>query len=89
MNKLERLVHMPQTVVSDERPYMRQFGLIGPQKFLARGNVEEEVADFDGGSGVSGTRLGLGEFTAAVLDFVGTVGARTAGFRRAANKTRV
>ena len=49
--KFERLVGVGQAVVGDEGRDVREFGLVGAQELLARGNVEEEVADGDGGAG--------------------------------------
>src|ERR1022692_4280839 len=42
------LLRMRQRVVSDERRDMGEFGRLRPQKFLARGSMEEEVANGDG-----------------------------------------
>src|ERR1700722_16824569 len=50
---------MRQAVVCSERSDVRQFSLIGPQKFLTRRNVIEQVADRDGGA------RGSGKFVAA------------------------
>ena len=48
--QLERFLGMRQAVVRDERSDVRELGLIGPQKLLARRNVEEQIANRDGGS---------------------------------------
>ena len=42
---------MRQAVMRGERGDVRQLGLVRAQKLLARGNVEEQIADRDGGTG--------------------------------------
>ena len=47
MTELERFLGMRQAVVRGKRSDVRQLGLIGPQKLLARRNVIEQIADRD------------------------------------------
>ena len=63
----------------DQRGDVRQFGLLGAQEFLARGNVVEQVADGDGGAAAqrrffAAQHLAAGDFDARAGGLFGGAG---------------
>ncbi len=66
--ELEGFIGMREAVVRDERGDMREFGLFGAQEFLARRDVEEEIADGDGGAGGAGDLVAGEDFAARDFD---------------------
>ena len=68
MEQLESLIGMCQAVMRHERPDVRQFGLIGTQKFLSSRNIEEQVANGDGGADGACDLVAAQQFAAGDFD---------------------
>ena len=66
--ELQGLVGMRQAVVRHQRGDVRQLGLLGAQKFLARGDVVEEIADRDAGAAAERRLLAAQHLAAGDLD---------------------
>src|ERR1039457_5628373 len=66
--QLERLVGVRQTVMRDQRRDVRELGLVGAQEFLAGRNVEEQVADRDGGPDAGGQLIAAQQLSTGNLD---------------------
>ena len=59
---------MRQAVVRDQRGDVRQLGLLGAQEFLARRDVEEQIAHRDGGAAAARDLLAAQHFAARDFD---------------------
>ena len=66
--KHEGLAGMRQAVVCNQRRDVHDFGLLRPQEFLARRNIEEQVANRDDGPGGQRRFVATQEFPSGDLD---------------------
>ena len=77
--QVEGFLRMSQAVMRGERSDVRQLGLIRTQKLLARRNIEEKIANRDGGPGGTGEfiaaqQLSAGEFDCRAGGLIGRAG---------------
>ena len=68
IQELKSLIRMRQAVVRHQGGDVRKFSLFRAQKLLARGNVEEEIANRNRGSRRPGDLIAAQHFPAGNLD---------------------
>ena len=79
--QLEVLVGMSERVMCDQRGDVREFGRFGLEEFAARGRVEEEIADGDGGAAGQAGVFHAMDFSAGDLEQRAGGSLRRCGFR--------